>query len=115
MPTLPEGPSKEEKADFKIENFYWPKDPIKREIRLNLIFSLVESRKKWTDFLDLGLSLPQLEEHMIEMEKAGIVKRKCDTFHLIAPREKIYNTLNLAIKECEKRIDLLKDLLLRLS
>ena len=90
------------------------KDLLKKEIRLNIILTLLESRKKWTDLLDFGLSLPKLQEHMAELEKDGIVKRKCDTFHLIAQKDTIYDTVNLAIKDCKNRLDFLRDFLLKL-
>jgi len=107
---------KEKKERFEnIENSYCPKDFLKQEIRLNIFIHLIKSPKKWTHLLDLGLSLQQLEEHVKEMEKAGLVKRKCDTFHLIASNETIYNTLNQAIKKYEKKISILKDLILKYS
>ncbi len=112
MPELPKYADYKEKEFENIKDSYWPKDPLKREIWLTIIFSLVESPKKWTDLLYFTkLSLPRLAEQIREMERAGIVKRKCDAFHLIASREKIYNTLNQALQECEKKMSLLKNLL----
>lgn len=107
---------KENTHQIENEDPYWPKKFIDRQTRLMIITSLIDGPKKWSDLLNItGSALEYLSKHIREMVKAGIVKRKCDAVHLIAPRERVSETIVQAINENEEEVCYLKGLLVKIS